>query len=78
MLRPSDNPFVTVAGIFLTTVAFVGITKVTDFDILATNIMVIVAGVVMSTQLIVQETNRRAHKRTDALSRLLVLASKER
>lgn len=76
-LRPSDNPFIWIADIFIAAFVFLFLTKTIDFHMTSETIMSIIFGVTISTTLILRETNRRTHKRIDALYRLMARTSNE-
>lgn len=76
-LRPSDNPFTWIAEIFVAAFVFLFLTKTIDFDMTPETVMSIVFGITISMTMLLRETNRRTHKRIDALYKLLAPTSAE-
>lgn len=76
-LRPSDNPFIPMADIVIGVLVFSFLKMTLDFDMTPEIIMSIIFGVTISTTLMVRETNRRTHKRIDALYKLIAPTSAE-
>lgn len=76
-LRPSDNPFIWIADVFIAAIVFLFLTRTVDFDMRPETIMWIIFGLTISTTLFLRETNRRTHKRIDALYKLMDPTSAE-
>lgn len=76
-LRPSDNPFIWIADVFIAVFVFFFLKNTINFDMTPETMMPIIFGVTISATLMVRENNRRTHKRIDALYKLMSTTSAE-